>query len=218
MRLHRLLLVPIFASMSTLAYAQGPSDPTAAGAPAAPATQGPTFGNVGKVEEAEKPTGTHWYGWQTLSVDGAVLVAGLLPITTSDKSINTALVSGWYSAYSLGTPIVHWAHGHMGKGFASLGMRLVGPFAGAILGAGVGLAAGADFGATNGHGDALYVSTGDRLIQAGAILGIIAPMVIDAAFLAREPEKERSPSGGLQLTGGPTLLRGGGGFSGGGTF
>lgn len=77
----------------------------------------------------------HWYGWQTLATDGAAfaLIAyagtqqftGALPNVASTTAVAMLL---------LGAPTVHWAHGRIGTGFLSLGMRLVAPLLGAVVG------------------------------------------------------------------------------------
>ena len=38
-----------------------------------------------------------------------------------------------YAALLVGGPIVHWTHGHVGKGFGSLAMRLFLPVLGSVL-------------------------------------------------------------------------------------
>ena len=219
----RLFVASAFASLfvSSVASAQ----PSSAASPEA----SPPSAASAKVDEpaAAGSNATRWYGWQTLAVDGALLTIGLLPLRPSDSSANTAFALGWYGGYALGAPIVHWAHGHVGKGFGSLGMRLGGPLAGALLGVGVALATGASFGVKDSSGNQLYVGTGDRIAEGGVILGMLAPVIIDAAVLAREPVEGRSAVGsakrsagadGFRLTGGPVVLRGGGGLSAGGTF
>lgn len=219
-----LWLVPAFMSISSVARAEAPTDEVAPREPESslPQTQPATFANA--PAGAEKPTSSHWYGWQTLSIDGAVLATGLLPIIpkTSSPTANTTIAITWVSAYALGAPIVHWAHGQVGKGFGSMGMRVVGPFAGVFLGAGVGFLTGADFGARDSNGNALYTSTGETLMAAGFLAGFLTPMVIDAAVLAREPVKPqlsaRTGLKGFQLSAAPTLLRGGAGLSAGGLF
>jgi hypothetical protein len=52
----------------------------------------------------------HWYGWQTLIVDGVGILT--LPVLVG------------FGVYLVGAPIVHWAHGRVGLGFADVGMRL----------------------------------------------------------------------------------------------
>jgi hypothetical protein len=68
-----------------------------------------------------------------------------------------------------GGPIVHWAHGHVGRGFASMfGLRLGLPVAGALLGLGIG------YGARN-------PSLGAVL---GASVGALTGWIVDIAVIA----------------------------------
>jgi hypothetical protein len=116
-------------------------------------------------------TKQRWYGWETLIglaiTDGALIGGG------------AALESGWpivagFIMRPFVGPIVHWQHGHVGRGFGSLGLNVGVPF---TLGA-VGAAA---------TGDNCNRSLG---CLAGFVLGyfigsIVAP-IIDVAALSTE--------------------------------
>jgi hypothetical protein len=70
-----------------------------------------------------------WYGWQSLIIDApavSLLVAGAAAPTLNDRLGSAPTIAGGV-AFVLGGPIVHWAHGSVGKGFASLGLRVVIP-------------------------------------------------------------------------------------------
>jgi hypothetical protein len=211
----------LFTSSSTVfAQSSAPQDDSASGAP--PASIAPAAASPIATDNAEQTTSqsrSRWYGWETLLVDGAVMTIGMLPLLEKDEPRRTALGIGWYGAYALGTPIVHWSRGHVGKGFGSLGMRVGGPLAGGLVGAGLAWLSGAKFGSSDSPSD------GDLIVQGGVVLGMIAPIVIDAVFLAREevPVRDRVArpavrNAGVQVSGGPVLLRGGGGLSLVGTF
>jgi hypothetical protein len=119
----------------------------------------------------EPPQTSRWYGGQTLFVDGTSI--GLVVLGATQES--SGLIGLGVSGYLLGGPIVHWAHGHAGKGFGSLGLRVGLPIGGAL--AGVGLA--------NCHGGGGgYCGLGEALV--GFSLGIIGAIVIDSAALAYE--------------------------------
>lgn len=78
-------------------------------------------------------SGTQWYGWQTLGVDGAgaaLLAAGLLTWTTEPTAVG-------YGALLLGAPIVHASHRNFGRAFGSLGLRVLIPALAGGVGAGV---------------------------------------------------------------------------------
>ena len=64
----------------------------------------------------------YWYGWQTLIVDGSSLVVEGIGLGT----LNTPTITVGGLGFIFGAPIVHWSHGNVGFGFASLGLRLVG--------------------------------------------------------------------------------------------
>jgi hypothetical protein len=98
----------------------------------------------------------HWYGWQTLIVDGAGILT--LPVLVG------------VGVYLVGPPIVHWAHGRVGLGFADIGMRL---------------------GLAFGFGVAAYAHTGPQhtSLLASALLfsAIESPAIaLDASVLAWE--------------------------------
>jgi hypothetical protein len=83
----------------------------------------------------------HWYGAQTLLVDGAALalvVSGVLihPPAQTDPNCDSrcanpaatardTLLAVGISGYALGSPIVHITHDHAGKAGASFGLRLI---------------------------------------------------------------------------------------------
>lgn len=128
----------------------------------------------------------HWYGWQTLISDGASLAALLAgsAIGNDSKGNNTLAGLGLVS-YEFAPGVVHFAHGNVGRGFASFGLRLGLPLAGAFLGAS--LASGCN---TN-------------LCEAGgAGVGILAGMggaiAVDAAVFAYDDRKHSTARhGGL---------------------
>ena len=115
---------------------------------------------------------THWYGWQTLIVDGLSLVVVPVVAAKSESSAGAALAVG---GYVLGGPIVHWAHGEVARGFGSLGLRVGLPVVGALGGA---LAEGA------GSNCRSYCGLAGGLV--GGAFGVLAALVIDPAVLAYE--------------------------------
>ena len=119
---------------------------------------------------------SHWYGWQTLIVDGVWVVGGPL-LGTVSLGAGSGLVLG---GYFLGPPIVHWSHGEVGRGFADLGIRVGAPTVLGLLGY-----AALSGGSRNSEG---ALSAAGAVIGAG--LGIIAAVVIDASVLAYEPAGE----------------------------
>jgi hypothetical protein len=125
-----------------------------------------------------------WYGWQTLITDSAGLAMLFAATTTSNNTGSWLAASGL--TYSLGGPIVHWAHGNGGKGAASLGLRLGLPVGLGLLG----FAAGSAMSGGKGYGGAV-------LGVFGFVAGFPAAIAIDSAALAREDvEEEEEPIAG----------------------
>jgi hypothetical protein len=130
----------------------------------------------------------HWYGWQTLIVDG---IAGVI-ITTgvATESLNTVRAGGL--TYGLGPPIVHWGHGRVGRGFGSFGIRFIMPFLGALISTGAG-------------GCSRTENCWNRTVDIGLGAGMVGAAAIDAAFIAWEPRPSRyagepEPSRALALS------------------
>jgi hypothetical protein len=114
-----------------------------------------------------------WYGWQIILIDGASLVVLL---AGQGQSLPSGLAGIGYVA---GGPTVHFAHGHVGKGFGSAGLRLGLPFAGALLGLAIGAGQSC-------NGCELTPALEDFAI--GLLLGLVAAPVIDVAWLAYDEE------------------------------
>ncbi|HEU4407671.1 MAG TPA: hypothetical protein VFS43_20570 [Polyangiaceae bacterium] len=118
------------------------------------------------------PAERRWYGWQTLAADGASIA--LIAVGSSSDASGLAVVGSL--GLFLASPSVHWAHGHLGKGFASLGLR-AGPTA--LLGVGLVVVDQGD------QPSAGRNVAGGILIGLGA-LGALAAPVADSLALARE--------------------------------
>ncbi|MDB4942226.1 MAG: hypothetical protein JWP97_1760 [Labilithrix sp.] len=164
---------------STNAHAQeaAPAPATATPAPQPAASPLPERNVRPSYDEYRRTHGaneTRWYGWQTLVVDGATLLIGGAAAGGSDQLGAGIIVGGYF----LGGPIVHWAHGNVGMGFADLGIRIGAPL---VLGVGGYYASG---GGSHNGGDDL----GPALVGVlGTVIGVASAIAIDAAVLAREP-------------------------------
>jgi hypothetical protein len=169
LRIHCLLMAIVWSSS---AWADAPSSGTdetpraSTLAPSAPFVAAP-----------EPVSQTHWYGWQTLLVDGASLgafVGGFwLKPANQDWSVVSIVGVG---GYAVGAPIVHWSHGRVGVGFASLSFRVGLPALALLL-------ASTPCSTSECSEQSLALGFG--------LLAIPAAIVLDAAWLARE----RLPSG-----------------------
>lgn len=76
--------------------------------------------------ESAAPSPRRWYGWQTLIADGLAFATYSFATTTKfdlgrGAEIGLGMTSG--VIYSLGTPIVHVAHGNLGWGLLSFALR-----------------------------------------------------------------------------------------------
>lgn len=155
-----------------------PAAPTPSGAPAGPAppaTAAPPY-----VPERAR-TQRKWYGWQTLIVDGAVVVSSIaLGAASTNGSAGSSLFLG---GYVLGGPIVHWANGEVGRGFGSLGLRLGAPVVGGMVG---GLLGAVTVGSRDGNDDidSIYGFLAGAVLGVGA--GAITAVAVDSAVLARK--------------------------------
>ncbi len=139
---------------------------------------------------------SQWYGWQILIVEGGAAGISLLGLTGTDAF---AFVGAGVSV--LGPAIVHWAHGKIGTGFGSLGVRLALPSFGALIGV------GADRDSATGA-------------IVGASIGYLVAIVLDVSVFARTPQEVRvtAPRAALRLGGGVAPTAGGAMFSVGGAF
>ncbi len=93
-----------------------------------------------KAGQTDPPASTSptWYGWQTLAFDGVVAVDvasfGYGQIPGPPSTLGTLWEVVGVTTYLAAAPIVHWAHGNVGAGFASLAMRVFAPLVGAFTG------------------------------------------------------------------------------------
>jgi hypothetical protein len=115
---------------------------------------------------------TNWYGWQTLTTDGAAFTLAVAVAAVNEGGKPVVGVTA-LATYLAGGPIVHAAHGNWGRAFGSLGLRLGAPIAGAFLGAALEDCRGGDFCGFSGA-------------AVGLVVGMGTAIVLDAAVLARE--------------------------------
>jgi hypothetical protein len=128
-------------------------------------------------------TRSQWYGWQTLSTDGAalgVLTLGGALVDNDNSESGRAVIGSFVGlgagAYVFGGPIVHAAHQNWGAAAASLGLRVGLPLMGILIGSAV------DSCGANNDSD-LCGAVGPGF---GLLLGISAAIAIDAGALGYE--------------------------------
>jgi hypothetical protein len=150
-----------------------PSPSPAARAPGASPTQERVSlslsANSPSQREAWRRSQRHevWYGWQTLTSDAGSLGVLLLGATFGGDLTPFALAAA--GVYGVGAPTVHFAHGAVGKGLASLTVRALLPLA------------GFGFGYLLSVGSASHRRMDDGVI--GAVAGGAGATMVDAAML-----------------------------------
>lgn len=131
-----------------------------------------------------------WYGWQGLITDA---VAYSLTLGGGFGDMGGVLATGLIT-FVLATPIIHMAHGNIGKGFGSMGMRVGLPAAGALIGV---IAGAVVAGSNKSSSDSFGRNVGDAVgtgALVGSLLGGAGCVVIDAAALAYTNEKIEGPA------------------------
>lgn len=196
MRLTSLLLVAMLLHLASPAAAQsapssaepdGSTSPRAA-RPSPEASTAPSRAELPPPdklpEEPDQPRGRRiWYG---------------LPIVVGDLVSQGFILGGWagrvpelsyvgFAGHLLTGPMVHFAHGNVGRGFGSLGLNAGIATAGAVVGALIGRQV-ADGACVNEQtlGDAIGCPIGNVFtgIVAGASVGFLVAGVIDSAGIA----------------------------------
>ena len=122
-----------------------------------------------------------WYGWQTLTADGISTVLFITGASLAGRRHETgeSLAFASLAGYEFAPGIVHFVHKNPGRGFASFGIRLGMPLAGAFLGAAAASGCSGYECEAGGAG-------------AGFLLGMGGAIAIDAAVLAYDyPESNR---------------------------
>jgi len=150
------------------------------------------------VESGPTPTETRWYGPENVAVDALALGLGVFAIGLGERS-QTALATFGYASlgvYALGSPIVHaFHHDSLGTSLGSFGLRVGLPLA---LGLVTYAASQPGVDSCNALPEEKQPELGCGLGQAlGTVfmggVGMLAAMIIDDAFLARETVKPEAP-------------------------
>ncbi|HZU81501.1 MAG TPA: rhomboid family intramembrane serine protease, partial [Polyangiaceae bacterium] len=132
--------------------------------------------------EAPPPAKERWYGWQTLVADTGSVLVFLFGAGIQSSSNSSAVLDFGIAGYLLAPPVIHFAHGNVGYGFASLGIRAGAPIVLGLVGAFFGAAASSNSnGNINGQlGGFFYGLIG------GMVLGYGAAVTLDAAVFSYE--------------------------------
>ena len=115
-----------------------------------------------------------------------------------------ALLAAGLAGHALTAPMTHWAHGHVGKGFASLGLTLGAAVAGGTTGFALGVATGGTGcparGIPGGNGGSFCFPVGPMFgAMVGAGVGVLAMNLVDAFVLGREEPRTMERGGMISL-------------------
>lgn len=148
--------------------------------------------------QEEKRISREWYGYLTLSSDAAAV--GVLAIGQTSRVSSYRENTAWVSLfiYGLGAPTIHWAHGNVGTGFASVGLRVGGPIVLGFAGCAVDGSKG-EFGCLGGF-------------ALGLLLGTVSAVIVDATALAYKEVELPPPRYGVRLTPSASLTKEGATF------
>lgn len=133
----------------------------------------------GADEAAER---RRWYGWQTLITDGVSLTALVVGASIESRETGgpgggtTSLLWLGFLGYEAAPAVVHAAHRNPGRAFASMGIRLGMPLAGAFLGASLASDCNRNWCEAGGAG-------------VGVLLGMAGAIAIDAAVFSYDDAK-----------------------------
>lgn len=175
-------IAPLFASTLFVAISARADDATqtpspnviiveSAPPPASPPAASPPIASVDPL--ARPKYRRHWYGWQTLTFDGAAIVGG---IGLGELGVKRPELF-WLGTYALAPPVVHLAHGRVGIAFADLGLRVAAPTATTAIGYAI---------ACKKEGSLDDLGTCIAGMALGFVIGYGAAVAVDAAVLARE--------------------------------
>lgn len=154
--------------------------------------------SVTKANAATKPSAPaepstsadgEWYGWQIMAVDVAGVLSGVAvsqvaDFDARDQPSRFGLTGGvWYGVGATAAPAVHYAHGGIGEGVSSFGLRLLAPPT-------VGMFAflGNCLGSRFDKGCAVDGFVG------GSLVGLAGVSILDAAVLAHERPRPARPA------------------------
>jgi hypothetical protein len=125
-----------------------------------------------------------WYGWQSLSADGAALLLLVAAGASSDQKSHISDVFGYgaLGLYLVGGPVTHLAHGNPGRGLGSLAFRAGLPV---VFGA-----VGSTLEDCSGEND--YDLCGLPGAILGGVVGIATAITLDATLLSYDEVPVRS--------------------------
>lgn len=174
------------------------------------ATGAPRVAHAQQQDELKPIEKSHWYGWQTLIVDGAATGLMITAVATSPDADQgaiallapthllrsapdtTAFINASVAFYTLAPAFVHAVHGRGVQAALSPPVRLFAPTLGTLTGAAYGFLGAIAVAIVTDERDTLGDdSTSGRVligcIASGYFLGFLAPMILDAFVFGHEP-------------------------------
>jgi hypothetical protein len=141
-----------------------------------------------------------WYGWQTLSLDGLLIVGGIAALQLNDTRPELAETIVWAPVigFAVGGPALHLVHREPWRALGSFGLRAGLPILGGAIGTGIV--------ATCPPAEGDYGNCGAPELIIGMAAGVVAASLIDGLALARESSKSAP---GLRLSLLPFISRDG---------
>jgi hypothetical protein len=127
-----------------------------------------------------------WYGHQTLIVAGASVVTGAVPGLVLGESGFALAAPAGLGGLVFGGPIVHWAHGRVGRGFAVLGMNI------GASGLGMGIV-GLPVACAFEKCDGFYFTYGLLGSYVGALIGVIIDVSVLSTYEPAPQTMARTP-------------------------
>ncbi len=180
--------------------------------PAAPASEPPVRTVIVYAPPPAPAAKGEWYGWQTLTVDGAstaLVLAGVGVGAGANGTAGAALSLAGVTGFAVGAPIVHAVHGQWGIAAADLGLRAGAVALGAFVGHEVGRATSSGCSSNSVPLGCLGSSLDGLAI--GATAGAVIASVLDAALLSQDkPVPQETPAPSFSWTPSVSMVKGGG--------
>lgn len=187
-RLPALVLNVACACIAVAARAQAQGPTSSSGSPGSPAIANTSAPRV----EESPPAAQHppkatpkrrWYGYQTMLADWPALALVIAGVESEQTAATVAGASLWV----VGGPLIHVAHGNLGRGLLSLSLRVGGPALGAVsLG----------WSCIPAHGTAPICPIA---LELGVVLGAMTAHVLDVTLFAWDEPKPTRASAQLSL-------------------
>ncbi len=137
---------------------------------------------------------TQWYGWQNALAATPFALTFALGIRKGEKNGTVVPALVGLGGYLVASPIVHLAHGHVGKSLASLGLNVGIPLLAVMV-----LPSGCTKDAEDPQHE-LCASEPNTFLPAPLRWASLLAIAVDAAFLAHEPARPTTTTASVTPT------------------